>query len=153
MFQILNLPIGLRIKEENMLIFTVTPGPCAPSSMYGIMDFIVSELEELNMNGFEFKGLKFKVKLGLVVADLPAVRKVLGFSFCKCKFLYRKLDDDDNFNSRNAVNPTIIKKAHRIIKSVSNSAETFLSAEMELSMLDFSCAHEKMYIECGSSFF
>ena len=59
MFQILNLPVGLRIKAENMLLFTVVPGPRAPSSMNGIIDLFVTELETLGDLGLSYKGLKF----------------------------------------------------------------------------------------------
>jgi hypothetical protein len=46
MFHILNrLPVGLRIKAENMLHFTVVPGPRAPSSINGIIYLFIYLLQ------------------------------------------------------------------------------------------------------------
>jgi hypothetical protein len=69
MFEILNLPIPHRIKIENMMLFTIAPGPKCPKSMNGILDLIVDELDDLWKAGFEFSGYKFKVYLGLIVED------------------------------------------------------------------------------------
>jgi hypothetical protein len=108
MFEILNLPRDVRIKVENMLLFTIAPGPDIPPSMIGILDLVVHEMLRLSETGIKIGGHFVKLKIGLIVADLPAVRKLISFSghaalqacsFCDFNFSKRPVSETDDLES------------------------------------------------------
>jgi hypothetical protein len=96
-FTILNLPRGVRFKNEFSLLCSVNQPD--KSGFNGILHVLVSELQNLERGFYvetEHSGkVKCKVRLVMVCCDIPATRKVLGFvgsnataacNFCKYSF-------------------------------------------------------------------
>lgn len=95
----LNLPPEMRYKSEYLFMAGITPGPREPSvvTINNILQPLVDELERLDA-GITIttpkhpEGRAVRVRIGPVIADLVALRKVTGFaahsarlfcSFCK----------------------------------------------------------------------
>jgi hypothetical protein len=74
---ICNLPRALRNKEEFSIIWTVAQPPSGGFS--GILDDLVTDLERV-FEGFFVNGKKCKAKVVMTCCDLPASRKLLGFT-------------------------------------------------------------------------
>ena len=83
---ILNLPRAERFKVHNMILVGLIPGPNEPSDMNPFLSPLVEDLKRL------FEGIyvtdpvhrprrvKIRAFLACIICDLPATRKVCGFS-------------------------------------------------------------------------
>lgn len=97
----LNLPLSLRLKSENIFLYTVTPGPHEPSTtqLNHLLRSLVDDLLRFWSPGLKIptasspKGKLYRAALVTLVADLPAARKTAGFAshaanlFCSWCFL------------------------------------------------------------------
>lgn len=106
----LNIPLAERYKVENVFLFGIIPGPKEPKAeeINHILDPLVDELNEL-WTGVWFsetsqfpRGRKIYAALFPLIGDLPAMRKVAGFSghsssmFCSyCQIRREDIDDPD----------------------------------------------------------
>ncbi|KAG1437727.1 hypothetical protein G6F56_012965 [Rhizopus delemar] len=84
-----NLPRHLRYKKENIILVCLTPGPKEPdtSQIHKYLQVMVDELNELYYGEFykcTFKSptvpVQIRAALFLVACDMPASRKVSGFT-------------------------------------------------------------------------
>ena len=82
----LNLPRNERFKEENVILAGIIPGPNEPKRINPFLSPLVDDLTLL-YNGISFKnsssflGLtSIRATLACITCDLPATRKVCGFS-------------------------------------------------------------------------
>ena len=83
---VLNLPRNERFKEENVILAGIIPGPNEPKQINPFLSPLVNDLTLL-YDGISFKnsssllGLtSIRATLTCIVCDLPATRKVCGFS-------------------------------------------------------------------------
>ena len=74
-----NLPQQLRYQMENIMLLAVIPGPREPAQMSSILTLLVDELKQLK-DGVNIDGTSVKVAMGCMASDLPAARKVAGFT-------------------------------------------------------------------------
>lgn len=78
---IMNLPRELRFKEENVLLVGVIPGPNEPKlNINSYLQPLVTELNILWEDGIEVDSTIYKAALLCVGCDVPAARKVCGFT-------------------------------------------------------------------------
>ncbi|POW15189.1 hypothetical protein PSTT_02327 [Puccinia striiformis] len=84
-----NLPPHLRTRPENMFLAGLMPGPKEPSleQINHLLGPLVAELEDLwkgvlisSTPRHPLYGRIVRVRLGPIICDLPAIRKVLGFA-------------------------------------------------------------------------
>jgi hypothetical protein len=90
---ICNLPRCLRNKQEFTILWSVVEPP-KDGGMNGILEELVKDLQSV-YDGFKVNGQVIRVKLVMTCCDLPASRKLLGFTsisstvacqFCKYQF-------------------------------------------------------------------
>lgn len=107
-----NLPPDIRYRTQNMLIFGITPGPREPNSdqLQPCLAPLIEELQTLS-NGVHFtptslhpRGRTIRVVVWPLIADVPAMQKVSGFSSHSstnfCSICYITLDDINVVNHR-----------------------------------------------------
>ena len=83
---VLNLPRTDRFKLENMILIGMIPGPKEPKNLNPFLKPLIEELKQLYL-GITFKNTssllsltRLRAMLFCVMCDLPATRKVCGFS-------------------------------------------------------------------------
>ena len=80
---ILNFP---RYKHHNMILVGMIPGPCEPTNLNSFLLSLVEDFKRLYQGIYitnNSKKVKVRAVLSCVVCDLPATRKVCGFSNSK----------------------------------------------------------------------
>lgn len=109
---LLNLPLHLRFRDENLFHFTILPGDRGPSmdQINHVLDFLVEHfLLPLFEPGFRLsrtakypEGRTIQGRIVPLLADMPAVRQAIGFSpqnskyFCTGDLL--PISDIENFD-------------------------------------------------------
>lgn len=109
---LLNLPLHMRFREENLFYFTIIPGDRGPSmdQINHTLEFLVRVfLIPLFQPGFHFSrtakypgGRTVQGRLVPLIADMPAIRQAIGFSpqnskpFCTRDLLL--IGDIENFD-------------------------------------------------------
>lgn len=107
---ICNLPRALRNKKDFTILWSVVHPP-QDGGFDGILEELVRNLESV-YNGFFVNGLKFRVRLAMTCCDLPASRKLLGFTACNstvacqfCKYKWPRQNSDDGPNRKGPPQP------------------------------------------------
>ncbi|KAG1440783.1 hypothetical protein G6F56_011775 [Rhizopus delemar] len=122
-----NLPRHLRYKKENIILVCLTPGPKEPdtSQIHKYLQLMVDELNELYYGEFykcTFKSpsvpVQIRAALFLVACDMPASRKVSGFTSYNATVPCNKCSSD--FPGRKDV------KTHRDFVPSLNSYSTWV---------------------------
>ena len=146
---LLNLPRNERFKEENINIVRIIPGPHEPKlTIKSFLQTLVAELNILWSQGIRVKphGCKtmyfFRADLICVVCDIPALRKVCGFTGCnshrgcsKCKkyFLGSVQTGIDFSGFDNEETPRTDEEHHRYAQSILNASSSEQRAKLVLS--------------------
>ena len=83
--RIMNLPRSVRFKPENVILVGLIPGPHEPRlNINSYLQPLVAELNQLFTNGLSVSPLRenviFHAALLCVACDIPAARKVCGFT-------------------------------------------------------------------------
>lgn len=97
---ILNLPRAKRFKPHNTILVGMIPGPSEPANLNPFLEPLVSDLKRLYQGIYVNSStgrVKIRAILMCIACDLPAIRKVCGFSnFNALKRLFKVLENLPN---------------------------------------------------------